>query len=130
KVEKAERKEYEKGPGAVVWIARIIAVLLVTFSPRPSAAQPATQSLCAGDCNGDGEVAIDDLITMVNVLLGGVPLNACPYLSACEVTCLPLIIRAVNEVLGECAAAAPTSTPTATSTAASPTLTPTLIPLL
>jgi hypothetical protein len=32
---------------------------------------------CAADCNGDGEVSIDELITAINIALGTAPLSAC-----------------------------------------------------
>ncbi len=33
---------------------------------------------CAGDCNGDGQVSIDELIIGVDISLGGRPITACP----------------------------------------------------
>jgi hypothetical protein len=35
-------------------------------------------STCVGDCNGDGMVAINELITGVNIALGSSPVSACP----------------------------------------------------
>src|SRR5690349_13744453 len=36
-------------------------------------AAPAARAQCVGDCNGDNEVTVDEIITMVNLaLLGGV----------------------------------------------------------
>jgi subtilase family serine protease len=33
---------------------------------------------CAGDCNGDGMVTVDELIAGVNVALGVAPVSSCP----------------------------------------------------
>jgi hypothetical protein len=33
---------------------------------------------CAGDCDGSGEVTIDELITLVNIALGSLPVTNCP----------------------------------------------------
>jgi hypothetical protein len=35
------------------------------------------QGACVGDCNGDGEVTIDELLIMVNIALGAAPVTAC-----------------------------------------------------
>jgi hypothetical protein len=37
---------------------------------------------CAGDCNDNGEVSIDDLVAVVNVSLGNMPMSACPSADA------------------------------------------------
>ncbi len=34
-------------------------------------------SVCTGDCRGDGSVSIDELLTMVDVALGNLPVSAC-----------------------------------------------------
>lgn len=65
---------------------------------------------CVGDCNGNGEVTVDDLIKMVNIALALAPL--CPAEGAagclagdancdCQIT-VDDIIRAVNNSLGTC----------------------------
>src|SRR5262245_15198518 len=40
------------------------------------------RAACEGDCNNDGEVSIDDLIAVVNVSLGEMPMSACPSADA------------------------------------------------
>jgi len=59
----------------------ILALALLMLAMRPAAAQ------CCGDCGGDGQVSISDLVTAVNNALGGcggptptptVALDACP----------------------------------------------------
>ena len=37
---------------------------------------------CAGDCNGDGEVTIDELLTGVGIGLGSIPYDQCPAFDA------------------------------------------------
>ena len=49
----------------------------------PTATAPATATIttgppCVGDCDGSGEVTINELITMVNIALGNSPVSACP----------------------------------------------------
>jgi hypothetical protein len=34
--------------------------------------------VCAGDCNGDGIVTVDELIAGVNIALGAASVSACP----------------------------------------------------
>jgi hypothetical protein len=37
---------------------------------------------CPGDCNGDHEVTVDELLTGVSVALGNVPMDQCPAVDA------------------------------------------------
>ena len=65
-------------------------------TPTPSATQPRTPTLvvsatpsatptpsptpiltCAGDCNGSGQVTVDEILTMVNIALGSAVLSNC-----------------------------------------------------
>jgi hypothetical protein len=52
------------------------------MTPTASASATATARRCAGDCNGDGAVTVDELITAVNIALGSRTLEACPSLDA------------------------------------------------
>ena len=59
---------------------------------------------CAGDCNGDGEVTVNEIITLVNIALGNAGASACPdgIPSGGSVN-IALIIQAVNNALsGTC----------------------------
>ncbi len=51
-----------------------ITLLLCAFVGAAVAASPTTAptpgSGCAGDCNGDGQVTVDEILTMVNIALG------------------------------------------------------------
>ena len=58
---------------------------------------------CFGDCNGGGQVTVDELLIMVNIGLGNAQPSACPHgiPSGGEVN-IALIIQAVNHVLSGC----------------------------
>jgi len=43
----------------------------MTLTPTP------TPKSCVGNCNGDGEVTVNELITMVNIALGTANVTAC-----------------------------------------------------
>lgn len=55
----------------VVWVVALAAVGVVGLT----AARAQTH---LGDCNGDGAVTVDELITGVNIALGSLPLSSCP----------------------------------------------------
>lgn len=62
------------------------------------------QAACQGDCGGDGEVTIDELILGVNIALGATPVQQCSAVDRSqdgEVT-VDEIIGAVNSALGGC----------------------------
>ncbi|MBI4518549.1 MAG: hypothetical protein HY699_22350 [Deltaproteobacteria bacterium] len=68
------------------------------LSPHPVAA------LCFGDCNGDGEVTVDELVIGVNLALGSATLRSCRPLDEGgdgEVT-VDELVRAVNLALSSC----------------------------
>ena len=69
---------------------------------------------CIGDCNGDGRVSIDELITGVLVELGSSPVDACQAI-ACDVDLLVIncAVQAVDDALYGCGQL-PAPTPTAT----------------
>lgn len=48
------------------------------LSPREIAAVPFQVTNCAGDCNGDGAITIDDLLQVVAIAFGDAPLTSCP----------------------------------------------------
>lgn len=79
---------------------------------------------CVGDCGGDDQVSISDLITGVNIALGLQPVSACEAFanSQGEVT-IAQLITGVNNALNGCPP--PADTPTATVTEAPPTATST-----
>jgi len=74
---------------------------------EPTATATATPTVtvtCIGDCGGDGEVTVDELITGVNIALGATPTSTCPVFDANgdgEVT-IDELIKAVNNALTAC----------------------------
>src|SRR5258706_10742895 len=63
---------------------------------------------CSGDCAGDGEVTVDELIVGVNIALGTGSLSQCTSLDSSgdgEVT-VDELIAAVNQALTGCTASA------------------------
>ena len=67
-------------------------------------AVPAPPAACAGDCNGDGAVAINELISGVNIALGAAPLASCAAVdgSGDGVVAINELIAAVNAALIGC----------------------------
>jgi predicted aldo/keto reductase-like oxidoreductase len=63
---------------------------------------------CAGDCDGDGSVVINELIQLVNFALGtSTDCSTCPHGIPADVTCpsgvaIPVIIQGVNHALSGC----------------------------
>ena len=59
---------------------------------------------CAGDCNGDGEVTVNELITMVNIALGNAQVSSCTAgdQNGDGTIAINEIIGAVNKALNGC----------------------------
>lgn len=82
-----------------------VVCLWLVYTLLPSAPAHGA-SACVGDCNGDGTVTVNELITGVGIVLGTLPVTECPGLDADgngEVDVTRLLI-AVNNALGECPA--------------------------
>jgi hypothetical protein len=89
------------------------------------ASGPAQAQQCVGDCNGDGMVAINELIIGVNIALGSQPASACPSfdVNGDGMVTINELIQGVNNALNGCPAVntptntiPPIDTPTATAT--------------
>lgn len=68
----------------------------------PTATVPA--SGCPGDCSGDNQVTVDEIVTGVNIALGSLPVSNCPAMDDGgdgEVT-VDEILRAINAALNGC----------------------------
>ncbi|MFI5397852.1 MAG: hypothetical protein ACHQ9S_20130 [Candidatus Binatia bacterium] len=92
-------------------------------------AQP-NASGCAGDCNDDGQVTVDEIITLANIALGNTPVADCHAgdLNHDGQVTVDEILTAVNNALSGCppTVATPTQTPALTpSMAPTPTATAT-----
>ena len=75
-----------------------------TETPTPTLTPSPTVIPCAGDCDGSGEVTVDELLILVNIALGTAPLPACGGADtdgsgAIEVT---EILAAVNNAILGC----------------------------
>ena len=71
-------------------------------------AQQTTAPVCTGDCDGSGDVTVNELITMVNIALGNAALSACTAGDADgsgDIT-INEIIAAVNNALNGCVVSA------------------------
>jgi hypothetical protein len=72
-----------------------------TATPTPTPTPP--ESACVGDCDGSGEVTVDEVITMVNITLGNTQPSDCPNGIPVDADVdITLIVRAVNNALGVC----------------------------
>ena len=71
-----------------------------TASATATNAAPA----CAGDCSGDGSVAINELIAGVNIALGNSPVSSCPAFdrNGDGTVAINELIAAVNAALNGC----------------------------
>ena len=50
--------------------------------PATPTSTPTGSAICAGDCNGNGAVAVNELVLGVNIALGNQPASACPPFDA------------------------------------------------
>lgn len=79
-----------------------------TPTPTPPASPTATPSGptegCVGDCNGDGAVAINEVVTGVNIGLEALPLSACTAFdpNGNGVVAVNEIVQGVNNGLSGC----------------------------
>ena len=83
-------------------------------SPTPtSTPTPAPPLRCVGDCQHDGSVTVDELVTMVNIALGNAAVATCTAgdADANEQITIDEVISAVNVALQGCSPQ-PTPTPT------------------
>ena len=102
-------------PGDIVIAvtARDVDSPFATFMPTAEPGGPclflttalqAPKQTCSGDCNGDGSVTVNELITGVGIALGNVAMSVCPSLdrgSDGEVT-IDDLLSAVDRALGGC----------------------------
>ncbi|MFN8640195.1 MAG: hypothetical protein U0802_00460 [Candidatus Binatia bacterium] len=71
-----------------------------TPPPSPTPTRPG----CVGDCDGDGQVSVDELVRGVAIGLGSLPVSACPAMDrngSDEVT-IDELIAALNNALDGC----------------------------
>lgn len=85
------------------------------------------QTQCAGDCNGDGTVAINELVVGVNIALGSAAVSTCPAVdgNGDGMATINELVAAVNNALGGCSSDGTPTPASPTPTPGSPTPTPT-----
>lgn len=75
------------------------AALVALLTARQAAALP--QDTCAGDCDADAEVVVNELIVLVNIALGNSQISSCVWglcgSATVDISCL---VGAVNHALG------------------------------
>ncbi len=88
------------------WPLVLAALLLATWS---MVVAPAAAAACVGDCNGDRAVAVNELITGVNIALGAATLDTCPAFDCRDGQPIGIdcIVQAVNSALGGCPSSVP-----------------------
>jgi hypothetical protein len=102
----------------ILGIGGFVSLIAVMGATSPRAAVAAG---CIGDCDGDGEVTVDEIVLGVNIALSSAALSTCPVFDANgdgEVTVEEIIV-AVNNALTSCPVmptATSTPRPSATST--------------
>jgi len=73
---------------------------VVFTSVLAAAASPAP---CVGDCDGSGDVSVNELVNLVNIALGDAQLSACPHgVSGGAAVDVALLVQAVNDALRGC----------------------------
>jgi hypothetical protein len=80
-------------------------------APTPTPTNTATPGSCIGDCNGDGHVTVDEILTLVNIALGNTPVTTCEAGDANHDGKITVdeILTALNNALNGCeSASAPT----------------------
>ncbi len=85
-------------------MARIATIFIAGLALGLSAATARAQDTCAGDCDGGESVAINELVTCVNIALGSALVTTC---SPCDVNAsgdvaINELIAAVNAALNGC----------------------------
>jgi hypothetical protein len=85
-----------------------------TVGPSATVTQTVEPSGCAGDCDGNGNVTVDELIKGVNIALGTAGIELCPSFDTNESESVTVeeLIKGVNNALSGCKQ--PGSTPTRT----------------
>ena len=106
-------------------MTQLIAAAAITLALTPAFSTPASAqpAACIGDCNGDAEVTVDELITLVNVVLENAPIADCEAGDANGdgVVTVDEIVKAVDKALTGCPVpptVTPTTSPVATATPA------------
>jgi hypothetical protein len=94
----------------MVAVMRTTLVLVCVATVLATAGESA--QACIGDCDGDGAVAINELVLGVNLALGTAPMSSCVAFDAGSGSVrINVLVRAVRHALDGCPLPAPTPTP-------------------
>ena len=97
-------------------LASAVGAMLASAS-YPSRLKASASSGCVGDCNDDGVVTVDEIVLLVNIVLGVAPISSCPTLAGPpDVADIVLAINAALTGCAETPTPSPSSTPTVTPT--------------
>ena len=112
-----QRLRVSRAARAQGWRRAALALLLAAIVGQPAAAQA-----CAGDCDGNGSVSINELITGVTIALGQATVSACPVFDADGdgTVSISELVAAVNGALDGCSGATTTITGSCTAPGAGP----------
>ncbi len=100
---KATRSPPHTATGTATLAASATETATRTVGVSPTSTSTPTPVPCVGDCAGAGTVAVNDIISLVNIALGNAQVSACAHgvPSGAEVD-IALIIQAVNNALNGC----------------------------
>ncbi|HYD48763.1 MAG TPA: VCBS repeat-containing protein, partial [Terriglobales bacterium] len=81
-----------------------VTVLLNQSTPPPTPTPTQPPAPCTGDCDGSGDVTVDEILTMVNIALGNQSVAACVAADSNQDQQVTVdeILVAVNNALGGC----------------------------
>src|SRR5262245_43327066 len=81
----------------------LLAIGLAAIAVAPCGVIPAPAQSCLGDCNGNGTVAINELISGVNIALGLAPRTACAAFDPNgDGVSIAELVSGVGNALNEC----------------------------
>ena len=88
--------------GAALGTHRVRVVMPREIAAASFEVVPSTS--CAGDCNGDGVVTIDEVLQIAAVILGQAPPDSCPFLEddGNGGVAIDALVSAVQQALGGC----------------------------
>jgi hypothetical protein len=99
-----EKRQIVRGTQLLLTLALTVFISSIgaAAGAPPAAAVVGAGVGCIGDCNGDGHVTVDEIITGVNIALGNVDVLTCENLSTNGQVTVYGILTAVNEALNGC----------------------------
>ena len=92
------------GPAPTATATATASVAATSAATATASATVTVGISCPGDCNGSGEVTIDELILLVNIALDALPVSSCRAgdLDNNDAIAINELVTAVNSALGGC----------------------------